>query len=42
MRKEVQNLEAPVNLENYLSLPKYIGILKDYVEALQENDFETL
>ncbi|CDW81354.1 UNKNOWN [Stylonychia lemnae] len=42
MKKDVQDLEAPVNLEKYLPLQFYNSLYKDYAEALYENDFQTL
>lgn len=42
MRNEVQSLESPVNNEKYFPQQTYVGLFKDFAEALQSNDYETL
>jgi hypothetical protein len=42
IRKEVGSLDTPVNNEKYFPAQLYVGLFKDYAEALHSNDFETL
>ena len=42
MRKEVGNLESPVNNEKYFNKQFYVGLFKDFAESLESNDFDTL
>ena len=34
MRREVKNLDMPVNPQKYLPLQTYVSLFKDYAEAL--------
>ena len=45
IRKAVQNLDCPMEMEElskYIPSNLYVGIFKDFAEALYQNDFETL
>eukprot|EP00347_Sterkiella_histriomuscorum_P003314 403364758 len=42
MRKPIENLDSPVTLEKYVTLHHYNSLFKNFAEAIQENDYETI
>jgi hypothetical protein len=36
------NLESPVNNQKYFPLQTYVGLFKDFAEALKYDDFDTI